>query len=163
MLGVFKMLGKSRRIVGTALALILGCSAIGKAETALPAAETFMRGFCPAGDQQVECEYNLQTFPEDYAGAVAGDYQGQRNVAFCLATGCQGAVEQRPVLACAWRKVILASAHLELDQGDFMSHRNACANLSGVEHAVAYSQAEVIFEAVRPNGYFPPELVAQPD
>jgi len=129
----------------------------------LPDAQAFMKGFCPAGDKKSECDYNLETFPQDYAGAVAGDYQGQRNVAFCLSNGCAGAVDQRPALACAWRKVILASAHFGIGESDFMSHRNDCGSLEGTRHAVAVSQAREILSIVAPDKSFPASLIFVPD
>lgn len=58
-----------------------------------------------------ECEFQQKTFPEDYRKAIAGDYQGQRNVAYCLDRGCAQTVGRRPVDACAWRMVILAANH----------------------------------------------------
>jgi hypothetical protein len=142
------------------LAVVFGSAASASWSFAdeLPPAETYVRGFCPQSDMMDFCEHTLKSFPEDYRKAIAGDYQGQRNVAFCLQNGCKGAVEKRAVLACAWRKVILASAHLEIGDTDFMSHRDACSNLGSAEHSVAVNQADAILRIIKPGTMVPAPL-----
>jgi hypothetical protein len=49
--------------------------------------------------------------------ALAGDYQAQRNLAYYLTTGEEG-VKADPVMACAWRIVILKSGHSQADASD---------------------------------------------
>jgi len=146
------------------IAAMLVWASLWAAEAAeFPTAETFVRAFCPTDD--AGCQYNLETFPDDYAGAIAGDYQGQRNVAFCLRTGCDGAVFERPTLACAWRKVILASGHPEIITTDIEHHHFDCGQLDRIAHDVAVNQARVIFgmlTAERPMA-FPPALLFPPN
>ena len=49
--------------------------------------------------------------------ALDGDYQAQRNLAYYLTTGEEG-VKADPVMACAWRIVILKSGHPQADASD---------------------------------------------
>ncbi len=58
--------------------------------------------------------------------AKAGDYQGQRNVAYWLSGGYGGAPPLNPVLACAWRLVILESGSTSVDSSDVSNKRLYC-------------------------------------
>jgi hypothetical protein len=49
--------------------------------------------------------------------ALSGDYQAQRNLAYYLSTGAEGH-SKNPVMACAWRIVILKSGGTKVDDSD---------------------------------------------
>lgn len=58
--------------------------------------------------------------------AKAGDYQAQRNVAYWLSGGYGGAPPLNPVLACAWRIVILESRSTSVDSSDVSNKKVYC-------------------------------------
>lgn len=58
--------------------------------------------------------------------AKAGDYQAQRNVAYWLSGGNGGSPPLNPILACAWRIVILESGSTSVDAGDVSNKKLYC-------------------------------------
>lgn len=94
------------------------------------------------------------------AAAMTGDYQAQRNTAFCLSSGqCKGLIAPRPLDACAWRFVILGSGASQVDQSDVGNYRTDCVeNLKDDERAVAQRKAGVLFQQIykRPLSSKPP-------
>lgn len=93
------------------------------------------------------CEATVESFRADYEKARRGDYPAQRNVAYCLETGCDGAVAVWPVLACAWRMVIQASdAKQEPTEG--RSYKAACGTLPNGKRREALVEAEAMFDAI---------------
>lgn len=54
-------------------------------------------------------------------------------MAFCLSTGCDGAIQINKVLGCAWRFVIANSGHLSADSSDAANLKHYC----GPEHVTA--------------------------
>jgi hypothetical protein len=112
-------------------------------EGAPPAPST---GFCP--DNEL-CEVHRATFERrDWPKAWKGDYQGQRNVAFCLANGCDGAVAVNRVAACAWRIVIIGAAHDEAGDTDATSVGIDCGKLDGAGRAAATVKAQALFKRI---------------
>lgn len=109
-----------------------------------PAVDDYMNASFVCGNhpKPADCEYGMVSFPDDYEAAKNGDYQGQRNVAFCFQTGCDWAVRENQTLACAWRVVILASGHLEVDSGDQRNAELACGKLDGTARRTAERQAD---------------------
>lgn len=98
--------------------------------------------------QSSQCISNQAEIIASAKFAYKGDYQAQRNIAFCLFTGCQGAVMVDKSLACAWRTVILAAATSEVDATD-TSNLQACKNdLTPTENAAAISRASTLFKSV---------------
>lgn len=98
--------------------------------------------------QSSQCISNQAEIIASAKFAYKGDYQAQRNIAFCLFTGCQGAVTVDKSLACAWRTVILAAATSEVDATD-TSNLQACRNdLTSTENAAAISRAGKLFKSV---------------
>lgn len=95
------------------------------------------------------CEQGIKTYRKWYPLALKGDYQGQRNVAFCLITGCDGAVTINKPLGCAWRAVILVSGSRQVDQGDVMNFDSHCrGKLTQSEAMVAGSQYAALFQRI---------------
>lgn len=95
------------------------------------------------------CESSQQQFKKWFPKAYSKDYQGQRNVSFCLADGCDGAVRKNLALGCAWRIVIIASGSSRVDSTDTGFFDAYCRNrLSESEIAQMRSQAEALFSQI---------------
>lgn len=103
---------------------------------------------CPSGPNPNWCEISQKDFKEWYPKAYARDYQGQRNAAFCLSTGCDGSVERNDLEGCAWRMVILGSGSPRIDSTDRMAYATYCGanRLSNAQRADALRIAESLFK-----------------
>ncbi|WP_311272376.1 MULTISPECIES: hypothetical protein [unclassified Rhizobium] len=103
---------------------------------------------CAASGDPGNCTYTKTTWPKEYENATSGKYQGQRNVSFCLSTGCNGAIRQNKVLGCAWRFVIVESGHLSADFTDATNLKHYCGreNVDKTERAAAEAQARRILK-----------------
>ena len=101
-----------------------------------------------SGTQGQFCEASRAQFAQEMPQALRGDYQSQRNVAFCFSTGCDGAVRVNAALGCAWRVVIQASGSSKVDATDAMAFRNACGALDDLELATASEQAQALFKKI---------------
>lgn len=103
---------------------------------------------CPPGGDPNWCEISKKDFTEWYPKAYRKDYQGQRNAAFCLSTGCDGAVERNELVGCAWRMVILGSGSPKVDSTDRMAYSTYCGanRLSNSQRADALRIAESLFK-----------------
>lgn len=94
------------------------------------------------------CIASAAQFRREYPQAWRGNYQAQRNVAYCLITGCDGAVRQNELMGCAWRLVILASGAPQTDRSDGV-HMRICRDRLSPEEAVAVlARANAIFRRV---------------
>ncbi len=80
--------------------------------------------------------------------AYEGNYQGQRNLAYCLWSGCGGAVSENKQLSCAWRMVILASGSPKMHDGDIGNFKLCLDKLSTIEKAAMKSQAASLYRTV---------------
>ena len=80
--------------------------------------------------------------------AYRGDYQAQRNLAYCLNYGCNGAIVIDKTLSCAWRIVIVAAATAEVDVTDTGNLQNCMKDLTSVEHAASVSRAAKLYKLV---------------
>ncbi len=82
------------------------------------------------GGDENWCKQAIAVWDKDYKKAIHGNYQGQRNVSFCLSNGCvsfyHGFIKQNKVLGCAWRIVILKSGHLDADETDTDNFKLYC-------------------------------------
>ena len=94
-----------------------------------------------SGERAADCRDAVMMFRAAVPKALQGDYQAQRNVAYCLFTGCHGAVRKHPATACAWRIVLLGSAHFRADSGDVSNWRNECGRLDRLTWQTAAGQA----------------------
>jgi len=82
-------------------------------------------------------------------GAYKKDYGDQRNLAYCLSSGCDGAIVPNETVGCAWRIVILASGSAELDDSDQSNFQRFCMrDLTGTQLATAKAQAANLFMMV---------------
>lgn len=129
------------------------CAALAAAEPGVAVAEdpldvdSFMRP-CWAAKEENECKAMAQDFRKDWRKALRGDYQSQRNVAFCLRTSCSGAVEQNQILSCAWRAVVLTSGSLKVNELDVDAFEYDCRQLSDGGKLAAQRQAEYIIQRI---------------
>lgn len=112
----------------------------------------FIAQDCAKHENPVRCQEIKKSWQRDYEGAIKGGYQGQRNVAFCLSTGC-GWTELRknPVLGCAWRIVIVNSGHLAADSTDAGNLKLYCGPefLDDTSRVMADAQARTILAKLR--------------
>lgn len=86
----------------------------------------------------------VQFAEADWPAAWQGDYGAQRNVAFCLITGCEGAVLIDKSAGCAWRAVILELNSDAAGDGDAANMETQCADLSPAQRQLAITKAEKI-------------------
>lgn len=96
------------------------------------------------------CDQTKSNFKEWLPAAYKGDYQSQRNVAYCLSTGCDGAILRKPIKGCAWRIAIVGSGSAEVDQSDTMNLEVECGKLTAVEREAAAGQATRILATIAP-------------
>ena len=81
--------------------------------------------------------------------ALTGDYQSQRNIAWCFIDGCYGVEPIDDVRACAWRLVIAAAKHPKSDASDVENVRFDCdAALSPDDRANATVEAGRLFKKI---------------
>ena len=80
-------------------------------------------------------------------GAMKGDYQDQRNLAYTLSTSSDPFVENK-MLGCAWRKLILLSGSQRIDATDIQNEKFYCGKLSPEEQAAATKQAERLYKEI---------------
>lgn len=111
-------------------------------------AEDHTRACVDPAQKQI-CDASKSDFKKWFPRAYKGDYQGQRNVAFCLYDGCDGSVMQNKPLSCAWRMVILLSGSNQVDATDQNSFRLACGKLDTAEMITAKAQAERLRGQIR--------------
>jgi hypothetical protein len=97
------------------------------------------------------CLMTRQAWAENYANAITGQYEGQRNVSFCMSTGCEGAIKINKILGCAWRVVILESGHLSADSSDTANLQYYCGreHIDQTEQAAARAQARTLMQMIR--------------
>lgn len=96
------------------------------------------------------CATSQVQFAEaDWPAAWQGDYDAQRNVAFCLITGCDGAVLIDKSTGCAWRSVILELNSDSARDLDAASIEAECGDLSPVQLDLATRKAKAIAAKVK--------------
>lgn len=102
---------------------------------------------CALAEDEPLCRYEQLKLVRQWKAAFEGDYQSQRNVAFCLATTCEGMQPDR-LQGCAWRKVIVASASPLVGEGDVMNADVDCGRLSEAGRQAAELQAARITKTI---------------
>jgi hypothetical protein len=111
--------------------------------TGAPSAPT--SGFCTT----TACASDVVFFERRYWPlAWSGDYQGQRNVAFCRQSGCDGAVQINVVEACAWRVIIVTANAMKADSGDTSNVAQACNNLDESAKLLATNKANQMYQII---------------
>ncbi|WP_343498619.1 hypothetical protein [Achromobacter denitrificans] len=77
--------------------------------------------------------------------ALAGDYQAQRNLAFGYSDQFSDQ-RKNPVLACAWRMVILTTE--QADETDMSNYNAYCSKLPSGLFSVALMKAELLLRRI---------------
>lgn len=82
--------------------------------------------------------------------AMSGDYQAQRNVAYWLVGGNNGAPPLNPILGCAWRLVILKSGSPSVDASDVSNKQLYCDKRLDVDSRnAAEAQAAALLKKIK--------------
>jgi hypothetical protein len=97
------------------------------------------------GDKPFKRDYELEAFR---TGAMRGDYQSQRNLAYVMGTEKRDTEGYDPLMACAWRQVILASGHTQADMSDVQNEKTACDHLSKNEQDIAHVKAQLLLKQI---------------
>lgn len=109
----------------------------------------YLMSGCNNAINQELCSFSEKEFRADYKKAYKKNYQAQRNVAYCLIGGCNGAVVENKPFGCAWRAVIIASGSPRVDETDRFNYEAVCkATLMGAERTQFKAQAKEIFHKV---------------
>lgn len=106
-------------------------------------AKKLVFGFCMATLSAATGAGSLAEYEALEKSAKTGDYQAQRNVAYWLSGGYAGAPPLNPVLACAWRIVILESGSTSVDSTDVSNKKLYCdrkLDADGVKAAQAQAR-----------------------
>lgn len=93
------------------------------------------------------CKAEVQSLKSDWQRALKRDYQAQRNVAYCLTNGCNGAVIVDKVEGCAWRMVIQGTS-VRKEPTERMSYEAACGVLQNSQRREALDRAEAMYKAL---------------
>ncbi|MDW3684970.1 hypothetical protein RA280_25095 [Cupriavidus sp. CV2] len=75
--------------------------------------------------------------------AMKGDFLSQRNLSYCLQSGCLG-LERDRVKACMWRKVIVLSGERHVTDLDTANLEYVCGKLGTAERDAAMRQADAL-------------------
>lgn len=132
------------RLVALALVCLAAVAMSARSQPVEPADEAralFADCGLLAGYDRSWCQAEQRRFIDLYGRALRRDYHSQRRVALCLSSGCDGSVRVDRSLACAWRKLILASGSPYVDLSDTRNFRQDCAGLSHEEQVGARSHA----------------------
>ncbi|HEY0122645.1 MAG TPA: hypothetical protein VGC14_12980 [Rhizobium sp.] len=131
------------------LASLFACGCVSLVDAVpWPIAESYIdrAAECSQSTDPGACRHTRETWRTDYGDAIEGKYQGQRNVAFCLSTGCDKAIQPDEILGCAWRIVIAKSGHAELDDADAMNLKVFCGStyVGQADRRAAEAQAKTM-------------------
>lgn len=77
--------------------------------------------------------------------ALAGDYQAQRNLAFGYSDRFSDQ-KKNPVLACAWRMVILTTD--QADETDMSNYNTYCGKLPSGLFSISQMKAELLLKRI---------------
>ncbi|ARM87316.1 hypothetical protein RHEC894_CH00975 [Rhizobium sp. CIAT894] len=86
---------------------------------------------CQPGGKQAHCERWVKDFKTALDLAHKGDHGAQVTVAFCLSTGCHGAVGIDRVASCSWHLLIANSGAATVLDGSNL--RNTCRPMTPAE------------------------------
>jgi hypothetical protein len=98
------------------------------------------------GDKPFKRDYDLEAFR---TGAMRGDYQSQRNLAYVMETEKRDVEGYDPFMACVWRQVILASGHRQADMSDVQNEKIACGHLSKDQQDTAHIRAQLLLKEIK--------------
>ena len=101
---------------------------------------------CPSGESQPNCERWAKDFKTAVELAYKGDNGAQRTVAFCLSTGCHGAVTIDQVASCSWHLVIANSGSTTVLDGS--NTRNTCRPMTAPQKDEARALASGLVQKI---------------
>ncbi len=91
----------------------------------------------------------IAAYRAEEAKAMTGDYQSQRNIAWCYVDGCYGVEPIDDVKACAWRLVIAAAKAPQSDATDPDNVRIDCDQaLTPEDRSNAVAKARTLFQKI---------------
>jgi hypothetical protein len=93
---------------------------------------------------QNQVEFERQDWPK----AWAGEYDEQRNAAFCREDGCTGAVALNKAEACAWRMIIINGNAKKADDNDVRELGFSCNKLDEAAKVLAINKAQAMFRTI---------------
>lgn len=127
------------------IALLAGCSSEPESEKVAVQIEQPQFGGCDTADKV--CAADQNAVEAAWPLAMKGDYQAQRNIAFAFAQGVNAPskVTRRPIQACAWRIVIMASGSAKVDQTDQGNLTSDCASLDKDDAERSLAVANLIY------------------
>ncbi|NNH66874.1 hypothetical protein [Rhizobium laguerreae] len=101
---------------------------------------------CEPGAKQAQCERWVTDIKKAVELAYKGDHGAQVTVAFCLSTGCHGAVAIDKVASCSWHLVIANSgAATVLDASNL---RNTCRPMTPAEKDQARASSRDLVQKI---------------
>ena len=103
---------------------------------------------CDGNESEEGCRrYREVAMPAEFEAAMRGDYAAQRNVAWNFSTQSTDATP-RPIQACAWRIVIMATHPTETHAGDQGNLDVDCNHLSADDRDQADEVANAIHRQI---------------
>jgi hypothetical protein len=102
---------------------------------------------CPDPDPMQACRFDHTKAPEYLAEALKGNYQAQRNIA-ALHDAALPWIIKRPIQACGWRMVALASRPADSTHDEVGAYRIQCGQLSAADFADATTLANAIYRRI---------------
>ena len=91
----------------------------------------------------------IRAYRAETARAMAGDYQSQRNIAWCFVDGCYGVEPIDDLRACAWRLVIANAKHPKADASDRDNVETDCRQaLAPADLTLAIEKAQELFRKI---------------
>ncbi|UVD57672.1 hypothetical protein NE852_05560 [Rhizobium sp. Pop5] len=101
---------------------------------------------CPSGEKQATCERWVKDFKTAVELAYKGNHGAQATVAFCLSTGCHGAVIKDRVASCSWHLVIANSGSTTVL--DRSNTRNTCRPMTASQKDEARALASDLVQKI---------------
>jgi hypothetical protein len=102
---------------------------------------------CGKASDPKMCRAQQESLMPDWPKANSGDYQAQRNVAYCLKNTCDGAIKRDLVSGCAWRIIIKAADNAKFD-GDIQNFRYDCGALNETDLRKALMLATELYKKI---------------
>jgi hypothetical protein len=101
---------------------------------------------CEPGAKQAQCERWVTDIKKAVELAYKGDHGAQVTVAFCLSTGCHGAVAIDRVASCSWHLVIANSGSTTVL--DSSNTRNTCRPMTAAQKDEARTLASDLVQQI---------------
>ncbi|NNG68862.1 hypothetical protein HLI18_02825 [Rhizobium laguerreae] len=101
---------------------------------------------CEPGAKQAQCERWVTDIKKAVELAYKGDHGAQVTVAFCLSTGCHGAVAIDKVASCSWHLVIANSGVATVL--DASNLRNTCRPMTPAEKDQARASSRDLVQKI---------------